>query len=102
MALCSPTSALLLFGWCTQIRSNDRLHAAQHRVVDGPEPMEGGASARRTSAVFFVSPNDMQAPLHPVVHEGEERNYVDGVSAEAQQMYSMNPLAKAKMAVALS
>ena len=131
LAVSPPGAALLLFGWCTQIRSNGRLHAAQHRVIDGPEPLllhrsqdaadassaateqdgpggdatgsdvpdacNGTRSARRTSFVFFVSPNDMQAPLHPVVLEGESAEYFDGVSAEAQQMYCMNPLARAKL-----
>ena len=100
VALPGPRAALLLYGWCTQIRSNGRLHAVQHRVLDGPEPQ--ARAARRTSAVFFVSPSDMQAPLHPVVLDGEAAQYVDGVSAEAQQMYSMNPLARAKIAAAAS
>ena len=47
--------------------------------------------------LLFVSPRDTQAPLHPVVLDGEASQYVDGVSAEAQQMYSMNPLVKAKL-----
>ena len=98
MAVCAPRAALLLFGWCTEIRSNGRLHAVQHRVIDEPGPRE--RASRRTSAVFFVSPHDMQAPLHPVVLDGEAVQYVDGVSAEAQQMYSMNPLARAKMGLA--
>jgi hypothetical protein len=106
----APGSALLLFGWCTQIRSNGRLHAAQHRVVDavhnyGPaeghelSAVDGVQSARRSSAVFFVSPNDMQAPLEPAVLPGETCNYVPGKSAEAQMMFDMsNPLARLKAA----
>ena len=98
VAVPGPTSALLLFGWCTQIRSNGRLHAVQHRVSDPPEPDQTtGRSPRRTSAVFFLSPRDMQAPLTPVVLDGEVANYVPGVSAEAQMMYNMaNPVARAK------
>ena len=97
-----PGSALLLFGWCTQVRSNGRLHAALHRVVDGPpcavlDERSARRSARRTSAVFFISPTDMQAPLEPVVLPGEPRQFVNGVSPEAQMMYSQNPLARAKM-----
>ena len=126
----APGAALLLFGWCTQIRSNGRLHAAQHRVVDhattpparlpADVPADFAANAadaadatahdvtddagtvrgrspRRTSAVFFVSPDDMQAPLQPAVLAGESANYVDGVSAEAQMMYNLShPMARAK------
>lgn len=81
--------ALLLFGFVTQVRSNGRLHAAQHRVVDAPEAALSGNSARRTSFVFFISPDDMQAPLYPVVLPGEERRFVDGKSAEAQMMFAV-------------
>jgi len=47
-----PTSAVLLFGLCTAWRSNDRIRAAEHRVVDvmvGPD-----GSPRRLSAVLFM------------------------------------------------
>jgi isopenicillin N synthase-like dioxygenase len=97
---CPAGSALLLFGWCTQIRSNGRLQATMHRVTDGQSI--AGRSVRRTSAVFFISPPDMQAPLEPVVLPGESQTYVSGVSAEAQMMYASNPLARAKMQLASS
>jgi hypothetical protein len=42
-----PGAALLLFGWCTQIRSNGRLHAAQHRVVDHTSVGDEALAARR-------------------------------------------------------
>ena len=73
------------------------LPALQHRVTDGPQAAKDGWSPRRTSAVFFISPEDMQAPLEPSVLPGEELNYVPGVSPEAQMMYNAsNPLALAK------
>jgi hypothetical protein len=71
-----------------------------HRVTDGQSI--AGRSVRRTSAVFFISPPDMQAPLEPVVLPGESQTYVSGVSAEAQMMYASNPLARAKMQLASS
>ena len=70
-------SALLLFGWCTQIRSNGRIPAALHRVVDAPAV--GGIVPRRTSAVLFIAPKDVETPLEPVVREGEARQYISGV-----------------------
>ena len=67
--------ALLLFGWCTQIRSNGRIPAVLHRVTDA----EG--VARRTSAVLFCAPKKEDTPLEPVLAEGEERVYVSGIKA---------------------
>ena len=81
-----PGAAVLLFGWVAQIRSNGRLSACLHRVGDAP-PNERGRSTRRVSAVLFAAPQDLQEPLEPVVREGEQRKYIAGVSAEAQQMY---------------
>lgn len=68
--------AVLLFGWCTEIRSNGRLPAVLHRVVDA-----SGAemTPRRTSAVLFVAPKDVHTPLEPVLREGEPRRYLSGV-----------------------
>jgi hypothetical protein len=40
-----------------------------------------------------------QAPLDPVVLDGEAAHYVPGVSAEAQMMYNLhNPMARMKAA----
>jgi hypothetical protein len=74
-------SALLLFGWCTQIRSNGRIPAALHRVVDGGQAVDGedGVIPRRSSLVLFVAPKDAGTPLEPVVFEGEERKYISGI-----------------------
>lgn len=48
-----PDSAILLFGWCANIRSNDRVPAALHRVRD---VSVGDFVPRRTAAVFFLAP----------------------------------------------
>jgi hypothetical protein len=74
----TPDSALLLFGWCTQIRSNGRIPAALHRVVDIHEPDET-VVPRRVTAVLFCAPKQPDTPLEPVVKEGEERRYIGGV-----------------------
>ena len=70
-------SAILLFGWCTQIRSNGRIPAVLHRVSD----VEG--VSRRTSAVLFCAPKLEDTPLEPVIREkeGEERVYLSGIKA---------------------
>ena len=51
-------SAVLLFGWCANIRSNDRIPAALHRVEDAggqKEAME--VVPRRMSAILFIAPS---------------------------------------------
>ena len=68
-------TAILLFGWCTQIRSNNRIPALLHRVADA----EG--VTRRASAVLFCAPKLDETPLEPVVRSGEERVYMTGVKA---------------------
>jgi hypothetical protein len=51
-----PSSlAVLLFGWCTQIRSNGRIPVALHRVVN-QNWLEVAALRRRMSAVLFGAP----------------------------------------------
>ena len=55
----SSGSAILLFGWCANIRSNDRVPAALHRVVDAPG--QNGIVPRRISAVFYVAPSSNTA-----------------------------------------
>lgn len=70
-------SAILLFGWCTQIRSNGRIPAVLHRVTDD-------ASAfipRRVAAVLFCAPKQPDTPLEPVVRAGEEPKYISGIVA---------------------
>ncbi len=74
----APTTATLLFGWCTQIRSNGRITAALHRVVDDTVS-ESGIVPRRVSAVMFVAPKEASTPLEPVVLEGERQRYVSGI-----------------------
>jgi isopenicillin N synthase-like dioxygenase len=68
----SSTSAILLFGWCTEIRSNGRIRAALHRV-------DASLSERRLSAVLFVAPKCAQTPLEPVLLGNEERVYISGI-----------------------
>ena len=51
-------SAVLLFGWGANIRSNDRIPAALHRVEDAggqKEAME--VVPRRMSAILFIAPS---------------------------------------------
>jgi len=67
-------SAVLLFGWCTELWSNGRIHATLHRVANKEEDV-----ARRLSAVLFVAPKDVNTPLEPHVLPGEVRQYVSGV-----------------------
>jgi len=68
-------TAILLFGWCTQIRSNGRLPALLHRVADADGVL------RRTSAVLFCAPKKDDTPLEPVVKAGEEQLYISGIKA---------------------
>ena len=62
-------SEVLVFGWCANVRSNDRVPAALHRVVDaaaGPD----GVVPRRLSAVFFLAPAP-NTVLEPKLVPGE-------------------------------
>lgn len=68
-------TAILLFGWCTQIRSNGRIPVALHRVTD----VDG--VSRRTSAVLFCAPKLDDTPLEPEIRIGEERVYISGIKA---------------------
>lgn len=79
----APDTAVMLFGWCTQIRSNGRIPALLHRVKDAPPADTTGALniPRRVSAVLFCAPKRSDTPLEPVVQEGEERVYISGVLA---------------------
>lgn len=65
-------SLLLLFGWCSQIKSNGRISACLHRVVDS---VKAGIVPKRTSAVLFVAPKNETTPLVPVVKDGEIQKY---------------------------
>eukprot|EP01135_Chromosphaera_perkinsii_P011236 Nk52_evm17s2367 gene=Nk52_evmTU17s2367 len=56
--------AILTFGWCAGISSNNALYPSLHRVVDDVFE-EGVTVPRRTSAVFFVAP-DMDLVLAPI------------------------------------
>lgn len=63
-------SAVLLFGWCANVRSNDRVPAALHRVVDAAPKAAAGGVPQRQSAVFFLAPAPETA-LEPVIMPGE-------------------------------
>lgn len=67
-------STVMLFGWCTQIRSNGRIPAALHRVVD-----DNGHDERRTSLVLFCAPKRVDTSLEPVVLPNEEAKYIGGI-----------------------
>ena len=66
-------SAHIIFGRCTEIRSNGRISACLHRVVD--HSADDGMVPRRLAAVLFVAPNYSCTRLDPVVREGEEANF---------------------------
>lgn len=59
------SEAVLLFGWCTEIRSNGRILARLHRVRSLPE-------RRRISAVFFCAPKLANTLLSPMILPGEQ------------------------------
>ena len=63
-----PTSveAVVSWGWCGAILSNDTVKAAKHRVMKTWPSLQ-----RRTTAVVFVAPN-MNALLKPVSDLGKE------------------------------
>ncbi|BDA47248.1 probable feruloyl CoA ortho-hydroxylase 2 at C-terminar half [Coccomyxa sp. Obi] len=68
-----PGCCLITFGWCAQIRSNDRIQAVLHRVTDGVADSDG-TIPRRDATIFFVAP-DVGARLEPVVRDGEVPHY---------------------------
>jgi len=67
-------TSVLLFGWCTQIRSNGRIPAALHRVVDSADDDE-----RRTSMVLFCAPKHPETPLEPIVLPHEQPRYISDI-----------------------
>jgi hypothetical protein len=69
----------LFFGYCGAILSNNRLHAAKHRVVD-TIPGKNGNVARRNSLVFFVAP-DENTPLKPAFMNGEKAQFKSGLTS---------------------
>lgn len=74
------STALMLFGWCTQIRSNGRIPAVLHRVVDHREDtISSVAVPRRLSAILFCAPKKPDTVLEPVVGQNEIRRYIGGV-----------------------
>jgi len=76
-------SVVLLFGWCANIRSNDRVPAALHRVhdvhVDGIVP-------RRSSAVFFLAPRPDVALKPKLIGEDETPVYREVTAGDLKQL----------------
>ena len=78
---------VLLFGWCTKVRSNDRMNAALHRVVN-PKGRERGQEEvkeekeeevpRRMAAILFIAPLP-EARVVPVVEKGEGGERYEGL-----------------------
>lgn len=70
----SQGAAHVVFGWCTEIRSNGRVSACLHRVSDSS--MDGGdVIPRRLAAVLFVAPKHGSTRLDPVILPGEVAKY---------------------------
>lgn len=65
-------AALLQFGWCAMFRSNGRLPAVLHRVVEPPRNADSDSVPDRTAVIFFVAPG-ADAALNPVVLPGEKK-----------------------------
>jgi len=57
--------AILLFGYCTQFRSNGRIPASLHRV-NNPVDVETGRVPRRLACIMFAAP-EQEADISPVV-----------------------------------
>lgn len=70
---------VLLFGICAAWRSNDRIHAAEHRV--GNPPSFDGTHQARMSAVLFAGLAE-DAPLSPSVLPGEKPNWLSSTAGE--------------------
>jgi len=74
--------AVLLFGWCTKIRSNDRMPATLHRVNNALPIHADGQNVipRRTSAILFVAP-EPDTLLTPVAVSADEKLHYRTVKA---------------------
>jgi len=70
-------SAALFFGWVTQIRSNGRVPAVLHRVVDA-DPVDGRVR-RRNTATLFVAPTDVNTHVEPALQPAERLRYMSGL-----------------------
>merc|ERR1719187_1053364 len=80
----SASSAILLFGWCANIRSNDRIPATLHRVVDAA-PGANGVVPRRQSAVFFLAPAP-ETVLEPKLMSGEDAVFKSFTAGELKDI----------------
>jgi len=80
-----PDAGILIFGTCTAWRSNSRITAINHRVIDQQDT--NGLAPRRLSAVYFFGPQD-ESILEPVVLKGEEPKWRSG---KAKDMRPLDP-----------
>ena len=78
--------ALLLFGWCSTVRSNGHVNAQMHRVVTTPQTAgTDGLVPRRTSLVLFAAPPP-EAKLDPAkAFPHEPAKYRSGVAGTWRQ-----------------
>jgi len=79
----AANSAILLFGICTAWRSNDRINAVKHRVVNQPSDVDGPVK-RRLSAVLFVGPKEEET-LAPLLADGEMPKWKTGLVKDVRQ-----------------
>lgn len=85
LAVAARGSAYIIFGRCTEIRSNGRISACVHRVADNTESsLDGRTVPRRLSAVLFVAPIYKCTRLEPVVREGEKKKFDSVLARELE------------------
>eukprot|EP00658_Telonema_sp_P-2_P060632 TRINITY_DN49497_c0_g1_i2.p1 TRINITY_DN49497_c0_g1~~TRINITY_DN49497_c0_g1_i2.p1 ORF type:complete len:215 (-),score=39.03 TRINITY_DN49497_c0_g1_i2:119-763(-) len=73
-----PSSAALFFGLLTQVRSNHRVPAALHRVIDAGHEADGEVAQRHT-ATLFVVPRHVDMAIEPAVMTAQEQRYPNGL-----------------------
>lgn len=75
----SKGTAIMMFGWCTHVRSNGRIPAVLHRVTQQSlesNSLEQKQQESRVAAVLFCNPTKTDTSLEPLlVHPGEVRIY---------------------------
>jgi len=77
---------LLLFGMCTQIRSNDRIPARLHRLADAP--------TSRLAATLVVAPACLDTTIEPFVLPKENRRYRPGLSLRQLRRPHIDPYSR--------
>lgn len=86
LPFCASTSAYLVCGLCTQIRSNNRIKAILHRVSNSGLPSSsatdiGVTTAPRTCAILFVAPSAESVLQSTVLPPVESNQYPHSISA---------------------